>query len=812
MKNIAFIAGWLARESGVRFLARRRASAAVAIIAMALALGGNTLAFAMAKAFLLSGFAIPEPDRLFVIAPVRELPGRGDVVFAEAYPNYARLRETQRTFGDVAVLRQGTAAWDLGDGPQPIRVAWVSASFFATMRVQPALGRAFRPDEEGPGAARVAVVSDAMWRGALGGDAAVLERSVAIDGIAHTVVGVMPPDFAHPLRTDVWVPFDLLSPNAWTAVTGARNLTVYGRVADGLPVSAAETEMADLTARAKEATADNRDFRYTLQRDRDVLVPNAGRVLLFVQLGAALLVLLAIANLAALLIAWGFDREQEMSVRLALGAGRTRVVLMLVMQSVVVVGCGGLLGVLLTQVALPIVRGVEVPPQLRFFLDEMRIDPLVLAAAALGIGMAGVAAGMVPAFLSRRTDLAAALRAASRTVTLSATAVRWQKAMVILQATFSIVIVFAAVLVAMSLRNLARVPIGFEPEARVVARVQLGPDRYAAQPARAAFGARLLENLERETSLDAFGFTSTLPVGDPGWGGRFFRDLADAEGEAELLHVRRISDRYPEVMGIRLLRGRLFDTRDHGQSVPVAIVSQAAARRLWPGEDAVGKRLYRVRAGQEPEALEVVGVLGDVYDGGLTAPAGEAVYLHWAQISVASMSIVARSGAGPAEALAAVQRAIAATDGLMAANNTATLSALVEQASALPRLQTILLTGFAGVAVALLLLGSYGVLMQLVATREREFALRMLFGASPARLAGSVLAQMTRLGVIGVAAGALCIWFSASLIEPLVFGVVPRSVRLLSLTGAGVLALGLLAGLAPALRAMHVDIRKGTAA
>jgi putative ABC transport system permease protein len=347
----------------------------------------------------------------------------------------------------------------------------------------------------------------------------------------------------------------------------------------------------------------------------------------------------------------------------------------------------------------------------------------------------------------------------------------------------------------------------------MVARIQLNSDRYPDQPSRAQFGARLLENLDRESALDAFGFTSTLPVGDPAWGGRFVRDLADADAGREplLLHIRRISDGYPEAIGIPLVSGRLFDSRDRAESVPVALLSESAARRLWPDQDAVGKRLYRMRPADTPEALEVIGVLGDVHDGGLSAPAGEAVYLHWPQISVASMSIVVHSRLGESEALTAMQRAIAATDGIMAASNAATLPGLVDQANALPRLQTILLTGFAAIALALLLLGSYGVTMQLVASREREFALRVLFGAPPARVGAAVLAQIGALGLLGAALGTACLWPLSSVLESFAFGVVPRSLPLLLVTTTTVTALGLLAAFAPAVRAMRVDIRKGTA-
>src|SRR5687768_14371043 len=228
MKSIEVLTRWINRESGLRFLARRKAACSVAVVTMALALGANTLVFSVTKAFLLSSFALPEPNRLFVIAPVRELPGRGEVVFAEAYANYQRIRETQHSFADVAVMVQATASWDAGGEAQPLKAARVSASFFRTTRVQPVLGRAFRPEEEGPGADAVVIVGHALWQGPLAADGSIIGRSLLINGAPHTVVGVMPPGFSHPLPTELWLPFDLATPTAWTAVTGARNLSVYG--------------------------------------------------------------------------------------------------------------------------------------------------------------------------------------------------------------------------------------------------------------------------------------------------------------------------------------------------------------------------------------------------------------------------------------------------------------------------------------------------------------------------------------------------------------------------------------------------------
>ena len=237
----------------LRFLARRKALSAIAVLTMALALGANTAALSVLKAFLLSSLAVPEPDRVVLIAPERDLPGRGSVVFSEAYPNYELLRRTQHAFADVTVLLQIQASWDDHGEARPLNATRASASFFSTVRVPPARGRAFTAAEEGPSPAPVAIISHVLWTSAFGGDPAIVGRTVSLNGAPHTVIGVMPDGFAQPVPTDVWLPFDI-PPTQRTAINGARQLTVYGRIADGQSFEMARSDVNRFTARAIEAS------------------------------------------------------------------------------------------------------------------------------------------------------------------------------------------------------------------------------------------------------------------------------------------------------------------------------------------------------------------------------------------------------------------------------------------------------------------------------------------------------------------------------------------------------------------------------
>lgn len=798
----------------LRFLARRKVVALVAVLTMACALGVNTAAIAVLRAFLFSNLGVPEPDRVVIIGSERELPGRGNVLFNDAYPNYEIIRQTQRSFAEVTTLLQNVVSWRNGDDVRPLQVTRATATFFPTMRVSPILGRPFTPDEEGPSPAPVVVVSHALWTGALNSDPSVIGRAITIDGVPTTVIGVMPRGFAQPAPTDIWMPFDL-APAVRAAVSGGRTLTTFARIEDGVSREAAVTEVAEITRRTQAAfPADNRDYHYRLQTLRELLLNGAGSTVLLIQVAAGVLLLLAVLNLMALLVAWGFERNQEMAVRLALGGGKWQVVRLLLAQSVIVVGLGLLVGIGLAQGLLLLVRRSDLGPQLGFFLGQLRLDPSVLLASIPVAAAVALLAGVIPAVLIRVRTLAMALRSSSRSVSHSAGALQLQRVMIVLQASLSVVVLASAAVVGLSFRNLAGIPDGFQAGGRVVARVVLPDERYGNHPARVTLERMLLAALASEPSLDGAAFTSTLPVGDIRWGGRFHvPDVNGAiTGEPALFHFRRVAPGYLPIMSIPLLAGRHFTAQDDSAAPRVAIISRAVAEQYWPNQDAVGQRIHRAGvAGTTPVPFEIIGVVGDAMDGGYEAPPGQAVYVPFSQVSHTRLSIVARTRTSPADGIAAMRRAIAAVDPLLAATGTATLESIVSSANALPQLRATLLLVFAVASILVAALGSYGVMRQLVSNREREFALRLVFGAAPRDLAREVLAQVARLTIPGVAAGLVGAWLAAGLLRQFVFGIDPRSLPLLAAVSAGVLGIAVATALPTMRRAMRIDVRRGAA-
>ena len=799
-----------AREAGLRFMARRKAAFTVAVLTMALALGANTIVFSALKTFFFSSIGVPEADRLLAIMPTRNLDGgRGGEHYDEAYPNFDLIRGIQHSFAAITVAYPGITSWDDRGEARPLNMARVTASFFPAMRVSPTLGRAFTQDEQEPRGARVVVISHAFWQSALAGDPGVLGKAMRLDGEPYTVIGVMPEGFALPNPTSIWIPLDVPAGDR-LAITGARHYKMYGRLANGKTIRDAQADAIDFTKRTVAANADNREFRYEVQPMREELLAGAGSTVLLVQEGAVVLLLLAVLNLASLLIAWGFERQQELAVRQALGAAGARVFRILVLQSLVVVGTGAVIAIGATGLTIPWLRSMNLP-SLTYFTSRVALDGGVLAVCAAVAVIAGLVAGVLPAWFSRRIDLAQSLRSGGRSTTHTAAGLRWQKAMVIVQAALSVVILASAALVGVSFRNLQRVPGGFSARGAIVARVYLDRRRYPDDSSRATMGRALVDNLSRESSIAAAGFSSTLPVSDEPWATYFFVPMVDGSlsKEPALFEIRRVSPDYLTTIGIPFLYGRQFNGHDDAHAPPVAIVSRRLAMRLWPDQPAIGKRIYRVVPGSKvPAPVTVVGVAGDVMDEGASAPPGETVYLPWAQLSTVTLSLVVRPRGGDEAAIRSVRHALQLTDPLLAAHDVASLDVLVDQANALPRLQSIILFTFAAAATLMAMLGCYGVMRQLVATREREYATRLVFGASPADLGRSVLRQVARLTIPGVVAGLVAVVLLGGILRQFVFGVNPRSVVVLSAVSLGMLVIGVAAALPSVVRAMRVDIRR----
>jgi putative ABC transport system permease protein len=795
-------------QTALRFFGRRRAAFAVIVLTMALALGANTAVFSVLKSFLFANLAVPDPERIMLVWTTKDLPGRGRVDFSDAYPNYQLLQQTTHSFAALSTSQQTDVNWEQAEDTRKLQGQRVTASFFEVMQIQPALGRLFTAKEEGPHAAPVAIISHALWHSAFAGASNVLGRTLRLNGAPYTIIGVMPARFTQPYAADLWLPFDL--PDAsWTAIVGGRQLNTFARLAPGITISAANQELRAFASRATEADGANKDWGWRVQPLREVLLSGADGALLFVQAGAAVLLVLAICNLASLLLAWAAERQRETAVRMALGATGWRLMQQFLVQSLTLVSLGGALGGLLAWGALPALQRLNPNAGLSLFLADLHLDRgTLLFAASLVLGT-GLLAGLLPAWQARTIAFMEALRSESRGASLSRDALRWQQMMVVLQAAVSVLILASAGLAGIGFYKLAQVRLGFAAAGRVALHIQFPGPAYATHEQRAQLVRTLEQNLAREPLLENFGVTSTLPVGDIQWGGGFHPQLPTGEFTADpvVFHYRRISPGYLSAMGIPLVVGRWFSERDRGESPPVAIVSQALAKHYWPGQNAIGRKLRRASSPAVTPLVEIVGVVGDVRDAGGGLPAGETVYVPFEQASLRRSWIVLKGRGSIEDTLAAGRRALRATEPGMAAYDIATLDDLSWQASALPRLQVTLLSVFAVIALGITALGSYGVMSQLVANRAKELAIRAALGATRGGVLRLILWQNLRLALAGTAFGVGLAWLAANFIQARLSSFDASPLWPYLVVAAAVLVLTQIASLIPARRAANVDVQ-----
>lgn len=783
---------------------------AVAVLMLAVTIAASTAASAVVHAAVLANLGVPDGHRLLNIEPLRDLPGRGAVVFNESYPNYLRLRDSHfDAFSAITCVLPSVIGWDDRGDIRPLQVSRVTASFFATVAVPLVVGQPFTDADDAPTPAPVVVISHRIWQQGFAGDPHAIGQSMRLAGVPHTIVGVMPINFGLPAPTDVWLPLG----NPTYVSPTARVFNVFARLRPDASMAKVDGLMADFTRRTQAAdSVVNRDFRYRARTLRDALVDTSGPAIWLVQAGAILLFGLAVSNVWSLFLAMVIERRHEIAIMRALGASTQNVAWLLVRRSLAIAVPAGVLGALFAWLLVPLVRQLHPTPVLGFLLSGAEIDAGELM-TAVGLTLAAaLAIALVPAWYACRQDAASAIGATSRGSTLSRPAARWQRGVVFVQSALTVVVLFAAVISGVSFWKLSRIPDGFDPTDRVIVHVMLPDAQYATHPSRVQFADRLMEEVGRSPDLAAVGYTTTLPVSDVLWGGRFFPELPDGSLPQEpiTLHYRRISSDYLKTMGIPLLRGRQFDGHDVASAPMVAIISRAAAERLFAGRDPIGKRLRRfVQAGTDAPPIEVVGVAGDTMDAGYASPVGEAIYVPFAQQSVARLSIVVRPRRSDEAAVAAVRQALKVVDPTVAANDIAPLQALVDDARAIPRLQMLLLTAFGLVAVGLTALGSYGVMSQLVVSRQRELAVRLAVGATPRRVGTMVLGQSARLALAGIALGLIASWEIGKLIAPLVFGISSTSPAALVAVGVTTLVVTSGATLVPALRAAFVDVTRG---
>jgi len=787
-------------------LLRRPLLFAVAAGALALGIGASAAVFSVVDAVLLRPLPFAEPSRLVLLW--QSIPERNAPFVEVSYPYMRELRARSRTMAAVAAMAGVNSGFTLG-GPEPVRASGriVTGNFFEVLGAQAALGRTFVEAEDRVGVPRVVVVSHGLWQRQFGGDPRLVGRTLEVDGTPMTVIGVMPREFRYPTGTDLWTPLVPVIPE----VVDKANVgwaTLVGRIAPGTTVAQAAAELDAITAEQLRIHAPSAPAVKT------VLTPlthewfGSARPALLVLLGAVLLVLLlACANVSALLLARAAARQREIAVRLALGASRARLIRQLLAEAVIIAAAGGLAGTLIAVWGLDALLSL-VPAEIPR-LEDAAIDPRVLAFALVLTAASALAAGLVPALLASRSALSDVLAEGSRSAGPGARQVRARAVLVATEAAAALVLLAGAGLLTRTFQNLRSVDLGFDPS-NVLTFAWAGPHgKYDKPELQRQLYRKVIEHIDAVPGVE----TAAAVLIRPLWGkvGLDWPIMVEGQSEAEAernpaLNLQIVTHDFFRTMRMPVRQGRTFDNRDTTGVAPVVVVSEALARRYWPGQAAVGKRI-RIPMPSPPYEqtwMTVVGVMAPARYRELHTSRYD-VYMSYLQSEEGLGHFVVRTSGDPIALTPAVRAAVKAVDPGIILTDVTSMASLVDVALGGARFGMQLLSGFALVALLMAALGIYGVVAFLVSRRTREVGIRMALGAR----AGDVLGLMLRQGMAPVLAG-LAVGLALALAlgrlgAGLLFEVPPHDAATLAAAAAVLTSAALLACALPARRAARID-------
>lgn len=782
----------------VRTFLRTPGFSLVAMLTLALGIGANTAIFTVVNALLIRPLPYPDADRLVMVW--QDLRARGGPRDEWATPgNYADWRKEKGIFEAVAVISGWRPTLLGGAEPEPIPGEQVSHEYFAVLRVNPILGRTFREADDVPNAPRVVVIGHGLWQRRFGGDASIVGRTVSLSGESHEIIGVTPEGF-RPIVNDaaeVWRPLRIDTANP---ARGAVVLRDVARLAEGVSLARAQAA-ADLLATQLELAHPQYN-----EKTRFLLTPLQERVVgdikpgLLAMLGAVGFVLLiACANIANLLLARGSARARELAVRVALGAGRARLVRQLLTESVLLSLAGGACGVLLGVWAVDAL--VAVAPRGAPRLNEITLDAAVFAFAAIVTLTTGVVFGLAPALhLSRRHASSALKQGAGGTGGTSGG--RLRRVLIAGEVALALMLLTGAGLLVRTFVHLQRADLGFTPDNVIIGFVN--PPRVAGYETRAkhlAFYDQVFAKAQALPGVEHVALASVLPLsGDSDSDFRIEgRPAPASQSETPTTWYRLVSASYFDTMGISILRGRAFEPRE---AAPSVIVNETFQRTYFPGQDPIGRR---IRFGGEAPWATIVGIARDVKVRGAREPTRVETYIPYWQMTEPGMNIVIKASGNPAQLVGPLRQAVASVDRNVPVSGVVTLAELVGGSIENPRFFAVLALTFASLALVLAAIGIYGVMAYAVSQRTMEIGVRMAVGASAPDVFRLVITDGLKIAAIGIALGAGGSWLIGRSIVALLFGVRPGDPLTLAGTAAVLLAVAAAACFVPAWRATRVD-------
>ena len=785
-------------RQALRIFRREPAFAVAAVLALTLGIGANTALFAIVEAALLRPLPFERADELVVLRYRDMTTGltKPDINLGD----FVDLRQRQHSLESLAAYG-GYQSTLYGQGdPRFIEGAVVSPDALEALRVHAALGRVLRAEDAKQGAPPVAMVSDELWRTVLGSDPNVTARTIQLGAARTAVVGVLPAGFRFPTlpKTDVIVTQPL--PDAAPSPRKSGWLYGIGRLKPGVTLEAAGADLTTISQQMeREHPEEDRGTRYEARSLRETLVGDTRRPLILLLAAAGFVLLIACANVGNLLLARALGRQQELAVRIALGASRRRLVVHVLTEGLALALAGGFAGVAVAWYAAPVLAALIPNAGFMPSLEHLDIDVSVLVFA---VGAAVVSALMFSAIACiglLRTDRAGAL--GQRRGTMTPGARRAASSLVAAEIALAVVLLACAGLTLVSFSKLLSVDPGFNPDGVLTVEFALPDGRYQKDEARQAFYARAFADIAAVPSVRAVGAAQVTPLTGNTWAGplqRVDRPVAAGERGTEV-GWQMASRGYFEALQIPLRTGRLFDAHD-ASGPPVVIISQAAADRAFPGESPIG---HRIDMGDSKP--EIVGVVGSIRRTSLVSEPWADMYVPFEKIAIPSVTMFVRTTGDPVAALPAVRAAVRHIEPDAVFHGARTMADIAEESAAATRLASRLLAGFAAIALVLAAIGVYGVMSYSVRRRTRELGTRLALGASPRDIMRLVLRQAGVLAIVGLTVGTAATLVLARTLSSLLFGVPPWDPVTLVSAGALLALATLAASYLPARRAARVD-------
>jgi putative ABC transport system permease protein len=809
---------WQDIRYGVRMLVKNPGVTIIVIIALALGIGANTAIFSVVNAVLIRPLPYHESERLVFLneqSPVLD-------EMSISYPNFLDWRTHNQTFEKMGVYNR--ASYNLtGTGEaERIVTGQVSADLFSALRVNALHGRVFTNEEDKPGGTPVVVLSYGLWQRRFGGQTSVLNQPITLNGKPYIVIGIMPESYAYPSRAEMWVAVGQLSDQpSWQSRGNHPGLYGVARLKPGATFEQAAADMNTLGANLEKQYPDtNASTRPRLRPLLEVFVVDARRALWVIFGAVAFVLLIACANIANLLLARATARKKEMAVRTAVGASRWRIVRQLLTESVLLSLIGGAIGLALAYWGVQLILYVspDAIPRSR----EIGLDWTVLV-FTVGISfVTGILFGLIPAIQAGDVDVHETLKESGR----GTSGRQWlRSALVVVEVATTLVLLISAGLMIRSFYLLQKVNPGFSHEQLTSFSVSLPQKKYATDEVRQSFYNRLLENIRALPGVESTAAASGLPLGNNGWQTSFVIDgqPPPPRDQTPLMEACLVTPDYFKAMNIPVLRGRVFNDRDDRShlagrdlsklnenqrsiaGVNKIVIDEEFAKRYWPNEDAVGKRVKLGTSADAP-ALEVIGVVGRVKMESLNQNSDRVQgYFAFNQTPQGGMTVVIKGASDPNQLISSVRGVVKSIDPDQPIYSPRTMNEIRAESVAPERLNLTLLSLFAGLALVLAIVGIYGVMSYSVTQRTHEIGIRMAIGARPIDVFKMILGNGMKLALIGVALGLAGAFALTRLMATMLFGVAPTDAMTFGGISVLLITVALLACYLPGRRATKVE-------